>query len=215
MMKYYIYIADAKVDMLLSQIKPGVRKKISWVLGIDVKIFTAKRTVEQDEGADRIARLGAVLEYIRTYGNVGTVDKPDEYIADMLPMRFMSANPRVCTDLIYASGRTKKSVIGLGGSAANVIGSNLTGDKYWQSNSNTLMLMHKLPYILKDQGVEAGDEDDALWPVANLEIGGRATPYENLEFMAKRLVTSRQSVGASPKKWNVILATPLYLAKAD
>ena len=214
-MKYYLYIADAKVDMLLSQIKPGVRKKISSVLGIDVKIFTAKRTVESNEGADRIARLEAVLEFIRKYGNLGTVDDPDEYIDDSLPMRFMVTKPHFSSDLIYLSGRTKSSVIGLGGSAANVIGARPSGDEHWKSNSNTYMLMQKLHHILEGQGVKKGEEDDALWPVANLEIDGKKTPYENIEFMAKRLVTSRQTVAGGRKKWNVILATPLYLAKAD
>jgi hypothetical protein len=214
-MKYYLYISDAKVDMLLPQISEDAKRKVATQFGIDMKIFTAKRTVERDEGADRIARLEAVVQHIREYGNVGTVDEPDEYIDDMLPMRFMSTNPKVSSDLIYLSGHTQTTIIGLGGSAIHVIGSRPAGDKCWMSNSNTLILIHSLPHILRDEGVPQDEEEDALWPVVNLEIDGPKTPYENFEFLAKRLVTNRQTVAGKPKVWNVILATPLYIAKAD
>jgi hypothetical protein len=55
-MKYYVYISDAKVDMLLPQIPHDARKKIATEIGIDLKVFQAKRKTEIQEGDDRIAK---------------------------------------------------------------------------------------------------------------------------------------------------------------
>ncbi len=87
-MKYYVYISDAKVNMLLSQIPHDVKHKIAQELGIDIKIFKAMRKVESEYEEDRVSKLETVANYIREWGNLGTVQKSDIYIEDTLDMHF-------------------------------------------------------------------------------------------------------------------------------
>ena len=53
-MKYYIYISDAKVDMLLPQVPHDVQKKVSTDFGFDMKILKATRKTEaESDDTDR------------------------------------------------------------------------------------------------------------------------------------------------------------------
>ncbi len=85
-MKYYVYISDAKVDMLLPQITQEQKKKLATEFKIDLKILSASRKTETEMDDNRITKLEAVCEFIRQYGNLGTVDAPDEYIEDSMPL---------------------------------------------------------------------------------------------------------------------------------
>jgi hypothetical protein len=119
LMKYYIYISDAKVDMLLPQIPHEIKKKVATEYGVDLKFLIAKRKVESEAEDNRITRLEAVLAFIREYGNVGSVDQPDEYCEGIMPMRFLAPN---YAPVVYVSGHTEKTMLGLGGSAKHMIG---------------------------------------------------------------------------------------------
>jgi hypothetical protein len=85
-MKYYLYISDSKVDMLLPQISDSQKKKVATEFGFDLKVFSVKRKTEVENGGERIARLEAVTSFIREFGNVGTIEHPDEYIEDSADM---------------------------------------------------------------------------------------------------------------------------------
>ncbi len=66
-MKYYLYISDAKVDMLLPQVPHHAKKKTSTELGFDLKVLSAKYKSEAETDSDRISRLEAVVDFIREY----------------------------------------------------------------------------------------------------------------------------------------------------
>ena len=85
-MKYYLYISDTKVDMILPQVPHETKRKIATQLGFDFKILKAGRKAEQETEENRITRLESVLSFIREFGNVGTVDNPDQFIEDSAPM---------------------------------------------------------------------------------------------------------------------------------
>ncbi len=86
-MKYYTYISDAKVDMLFPQVPHEIKKKVATEFGFDLKFLSAKRKAESESEENRITRLEVVAEYLRKSGKVGSVDEPDDYIADTLLMR--------------------------------------------------------------------------------------------------------------------------------
>ena len=126
-MKYYVYISDSKVDMLLPQIPKDVKRKIATEYKFDLKVLSASRKTEVEEADNRITRLEAVCDFVRNYTNVGSVDEPDEYIDDDLSMKWGSltndyrgpAPPLV----VYFSGETERTICALGGSMRHVIGS--------------------------------------------------------------------------------------------
>ena len=56
-MRFYQYISDSKVDMLLPQIPLKAKQKITAEIGFDIKILTAKLKTERDSLDDRVSRL--------------------------------------------------------------------------------------------------------------------------------------------------------------
>lgn len=62
-MKYYIYISDAKVDMLFPQVPHDIKKKVATEWKMDLKLLSAARKVETESEDNRIARLETVVDF--------------------------------------------------------------------------------------------------------------------------------------------------------
>jgi hypothetical protein len=231
-MKYYVYISDAKVDMLLPQISDSTKKKISMQFGFDLKVLTAKRTSEFVLNDDRIARLETVVAFIREWGNVGSMDEPDEYVEDTLPMRtstvlaetLQSLVPCNSKDaLVYFAGHSARTHFGLAGSFKHIVGVTSPPTESWPSGmfSAATFIAQALRLTLGtsepnlESVIDLGDAPLALACVhsmAEREDG----PEERLEFMAKRLLWhSYEDEDVPSGKRAILLASPLYVAKAD
>lgn len=226
-MKYYIYISDAKVDMLFPQVPHDIKKKVATEWKMDLKLLSASRRVETEGEDNRIARLETVVDFIREYGNIGTVDEPDEYIEDTLQMRwgpFMENLEE--TPVVYFGGETEKTFVGLGGSMHNVIGN--AGPSNANSRSATPAL---LDFLYRELNINKpidlfSDEPDFyreyLKEVATpsecvaLAATSLHGPEQNVEFLAKRLAYGPVDRSEDPdRKPFALLATPLYVAMAD
>jgi hypothetical protein len=211
-MKYYVYISDAKVDMLLPQISETHKKKVATEYGIDLKVFSAKRKVEQEENENRIARLEAVVSFIREFGNLGTVQKPDEYLEDSMPMYFrLLGRDADAIDAVFFFGKELDSYVGMGGSARHLIGSSGARES-WLASSLTPILLRVLRESLEPNDKATIESDWNLWLATECfeESEKRGLPLENYRFMAKRLAVADYTTGQK-----VILSTPLYVAKDD
>jgi hypothetical protein len=209
--KYYVYISDAKVDMLLPQISDAHKKKVATEFGFDVKIFSAKRKVEAEANEDRIARLETVLSFIREFGNLGTVEKPDEYIEDTLPMYFVDLNPTIDERCAYFTGKQLDTVVGLGGSWHHVLGAGKPQSVVGHSLAYRILNMIKtdLAELPEDKSEEQVSDHTAYVIDHAFDSFRRRGPVENLRFMAKRLVSEKNERGI------FVLGSPLYVAKDD
>lgn len=216
-MKYYVYISDAKVDMLLAQIPHEAKQRLATEFKFDLKLLSASRKSETESEDNRFSRLEAVVTFIREYGNLGTVDEPDDYVEDSLEMRWgpYGMGDEKEPPLIYFGGVTDRTIIGLGGSIKHVIGN--SGVTHTHSHSATPMLLARLERELKLDEQAMSPPDDAGntevsgdWSLRAVELATTEVkgPKQWLEFMAKRLLFGR---GYSKKK-KVLLATPLYVA---
>jgi hypothetical protein len=87
-MKYYLYISDAKIDMLYPQIPHDLKKHVKTEVGMDVKFVKASRTTEKEIEENRFTKLAALVAFIEESGTVGSLDEPREYVHATLPMRF-------------------------------------------------------------------------------------------------------------------------------
>src|SRR6266446_5736775 len=221
-MKYYVYISDSKVDMLLAQIPHDFKHKVALQFKVDLKILGASRTVETESEDNRVRRLETVCEFISEYGKLGTADEPDDFISDELKMRWgpFGEDDPSNAPLVYFGGLTEKTVIGLGGSINHVIGqpggSNPSARPHQIPGSIGAILVH---YLMKEFGLTSKkhvdeweiQEEEMLWShfveMTTLEMGG---PIQRLEFLAKRLLEQP----AHGNKKQVVLGTPLYVAMA-
>jgi hypothetical protein len=234
-LKYYLYISDAKVDMLLPQVPLDIKKRIATKFNLDLKLLTFS---EVNSPADRIARLEAVVSFIRGFRKVGTVDHPDEYVSDSLPMRWGPYGEMVDSPLVYFGGTTDSTIVGLGGSAWHVLGGNKRTSSGAYSHSATPFLVNflkkelGLPTNPSDVGslqmartnfsrqvsstIESDDPDLCLRAVglATTQMSGH---LQKLEFLSKRLLYSRTRHEAPGKGSgrSVLLGTPLYVAMLD
>jgi Family of unknown function (DUF7019) len=88
-LRYYVYISDAKLEMLYGQIDPGTRKRISAELKVDLKIASLTLRDADSVTQTREGKLKIVERFIRTYHDVGTIQKPDgEYFYGRMNMRW-------------------------------------------------------------------------------------------------------------------------------
>jgi hypothetical protein len=209
-MEYYLYISDAKVDMLLPQVPHELKKKVALEFKLDLKLLSASRKSETEVENDRIARLEAVVNFIREFSSLGSVNAPEEYVEDTMPMRWGPYDWDADSPLVYFGGVTDSIIVGLGGSAKHVLGS--TGSSHAHSHSLTPVLTH---FLKKQLGIDsdkehgsAEDPDGSLFAVelASTQMEG---PTQRLHFVAKRLLHG----DVSGRK--VLLGTPLYVAMAE
>lgn len=207
-LRYYLYISDAKVDMLLPQVDPGFGRKRSGEVGVNVSFLSAKRSVEAQ--AERVARLERVVRYVDDFCDVGTVDEPGQYVRGRLAMRW---GPLAGGQAVYFGGRTEHTVVGLGGASGHVIGAIPPTDQGQVfAPSSMAGILAQLAETIADD--EAPASALAATHVANRVIRGAE---QEVEFLAKRLAH-----GPSPYPeldaddgMTVLLASPIFVALAD
>lgn len=164
-LKYYIYISDAKLDMLYPQISQPLLKRIAGELNINLKLMGAELgTSIKDNQLEqtRYSKLRIVQEYIEKRFSVGTIDKPGEsYFKGTLRMRWgpipglpayhpSTKNPPnegQDDNWVYFGGYSLKAIVGFLGSAAHIVGADNTQSQYprprsygGSSNPNSLRL---------------------------------------------------------------------------
>lgn len=217
-MKYYIYISDAKVDMLLPQIRHPKKKKVASEFGLDLKVLIAKRKIESEIEENRISKLESVLSFIRREENLGTIDSPAEYFEGTLSMQMVMLG----IGMVYWGGASGHAVLGLGGSKHHLVGaSSYCGEL--PPNSLASTIMHHLRIGLSqmdgelERRTDKARELDRLNETSDLGTLERFNstligPHEDFSFLAKRLWCSPRNK-SFPKL--LILGTPLYVAKAD
>ncbi|WP_263353309.1 DUF7019 family protein [Acidicapsa acidisoli] len=223
-MKYYIYISDAKVDMLFPQVPHDIKKKVALEFKMDLKLLSASRKTETESEDNRIARLETVVDFIREYGDIGTADRPGEYIEDTLSMRWgYYGFQRDDNPVVYFGGETERTILGLGGSTKHLIGN--AGTSSAHSHSATPFL---LDFLSKELGLHS-ENPDLEWarqhgqdfsPITAVELATTQMrgPEQRIDFVAKRLAygpVERFNDNPLLKDKHVLLATPLYVAMAD
>ncbi|MFE9695137.1 DUF7019 family protein [Micromonospora sp. NPDC005806] len=219
--RYYLYISDSKVDMLLQQIDPALTRRRNTEIKVDLKIFGASRGAELP-GADRVARLERVVRCLQDHGDLGSVDEPGQFFWGLLPLRWGPVKGDLA--LIYFGGCSERTWVGLGGSRAHVVGA-VPG-----TESGPALTGSHMPSMLAGLAGPRGIRtllDDADPGYEQAEVAALSTvrqatarlrgPAQNLEFVAKRLL-----YGPSPDpeqdphpNMSVLLGSPLYVALAD
>jgi hypothetical protein len=83
---YYVYVSDAKVDMLFAQIPRPVKKRIAAELKFDLKVVGL--SLKQNPSDEtRYSKVKFVSEYVDKHLEVGTLDQPRAYFRGELGVR--------------------------------------------------------------------------------------------------------------------------------
>ena len=117
--RFYLYLSDAKVDMLFGQIPQKFLERIEAELSLDLKVIGVKLS-ERPTEETRYSKLRVAERYIRSDLKVGTIDEPKEYFEGALPMRWGLLQG--AGSIAYFTAQTDETIVGLGGSATHLIG---------------------------------------------------------------------------------------------
>jgi hypothetical protein len=222
--RYYIYVSDAKVDMLLPQLDSSFQRKRTVEWNLNLKVLGAKRGTETALGENRFARLEAVVKYLENHGDLGSVDEPGQFFRGSLPMRWGPvAEYHEDSGLFYFAGRTDETILGMVGSAAHVIG--VTSDRQGASAgyalsplTETLRGDRDAGDVFPDPAAKTSPEQGAINAV-HYTTTIFPGPEQNLEFIAKRLIRGKSLLPDLPDHpetdKSVLLGTPLYVALMD
>jgi hypothetical protein len=216
-MKYYLYISDAKVDMLIQQIPHEVKQRIATEFKFDLKILGASRKAEREMADDRISRLETVCEFIHSYGNVGTVENPDHYISDTLDMRWHTygvGGGQTDVTFVYFCALTDRHVLGLGGSVRHLMGYPAREIILPFSGSLLPPILCFLSNVFTRELPSPSLEKDDTWMRMALKMTERRGPQQRLEFLAKTLTRGIVTLDDNSTRL-VTLATPLYVAMVE
>src|SRR5215472_3130088 len=88
---YYVYVSDAKVDMLYAQIPSSLHKKFTLDLTLDVKLLGAgvgAALSQKQQEESRYSKLKLVLKYLEDQQAIGWLDAPKAYFQGTLAMRW-------------------------------------------------------------------------------------------------------------------------------
>lgn len=191
-LRYYVYVSDAKVDMLFAQIPPRLRNRIAAELKLDLKVVSASVS-PKDREENRFSKLALVERYVRKHVELGSVDEPRAYFAGSLRMRW---GPLYDGRIVYFGGVTDRTVLGLAGSRRHVVTSMGDSQVYEGGGSGAPDLIALLrsadPNII-------GPSESAHPPTTGDQLGeweakaihsasvGMHGSVQELEFIAKRL----------------------------
>ncbi|AVT33665.1 hypothetical protein C6361_34215 [Plantactinospora sp. BC1] len=117
--RYYLYISDTKLDMLLPQIDPALLRQRTSGWGGGGKVFQWRR--EEVRERERVAGLERVVRHLQDHGDVGAVDEPGQFFWGIMPMRWDLVQNSVDAGMVYFGGRTERTVVGLGGSPRHLL----------------------------------------------------------------------------------------------
>jgi hypothetical protein len=75
-LRFFTYISDAKVDMLLPQIPHQHKEKIAAEVGVELGFLNAKVSSETNTLESRVSRLLVVERFLREHATPETVGSP-------------------------------------------------------------------------------------------------------------------------------------------
>jgi len=228
--RYYIYVSPAKVEMLFAQIPQKLLSKITPKFEIDLKLLKAEISPLQSQQT-LYSKVDVVLDYLEQNDLVGSVDQPLGYFRGQLALRW----GRYCvfgmdSGAVYFGGSTLSTILGVAGSAANVVGSVGTSPSYAGSFAPNIPEILKKELNLKWVNAAGGDTSSASamssQNLAAVDAASRQMqgPEQRIEFVARKLLWSDDpGVNYDPfKDWinppprmRVLLGSAIYAALAE
>lgn len=209
--KYFIYISEAKIDILYSQIPKSLLENFAIELSIDLKPLGAgvSATVKQNQPEEtRFSKLRLVRAYIEKHLRAGWVDAPEAYFTGSLPMRW-GLYPEAAPRLVYFGGFTNSTILGLGGSPQHVLGNRGATSMDGLSPS---ILPALLSALETQPSYSSNPQQQGSLQVVEYTTRNLRGPTQNLEFLARTLLRV-------PKEGNdrsyILLGSPIYVALAD
>jgi hypothetical protein len=208
-MRYYLYVSQAKLDMLFDQIPQKVMPRLVTEAKLDLKVVGVSL---QRPGGEltRYHRLDIVEEYLAQEYDIGWMTEPSFWFRGDLGLRISVA--RDDGGPMLMAGTDGDLVVALIGSAHHVIGQEHTAQDLRLRGGSWLPALRTLlkhgtrdPHALDDQDTFR----DTLSFVRT--VGGPATWCE---FLARQLLRGTVT-DHDGRQLEIVIGTPLYVAMSE
>ncbi|MFD3676434.1 DUF7019 family protein [Streptomyces sp. NPDC058613] len=226
-LRYYVYISDGKLEMLFDQIDPGILKRISAEITVDLKVASIKLQEAESAGPSRNAKLRIVEQFIDKYHRVDDIEDIErdtagresnqnadfEYVRGRIPMQW-----GLMDSMVVFRGRVGSTTLVLGGSPHHLLGEKPPEISRLMSLAPAMVrafleletALKTSPPGLVEQSSQMDAGARALDFAAEAPFDG---PTEHVEFLAVPMIwgglTDRDG-----ENYQAILGTPLYVARA-
>ncbi|AKU21242.1 SAVMC3_10250 family protein [Massilia sp. NR 4-1] len=123
-MDTFVYVSDAKVQMLHSQIPYAASHQLEAEVGANLGVLSAKLKTRQPD-TSQASKIRLIEAYIEKNYGFGTCIEPKEWIRDDVMVK--SISPVAFGGLFGLVGRSGNHYFLIGGSSRNVLGAALSG----------------------------------------------------------------------------------------
>lgn len=234
-LRYFLYVSDAKLDMLFEQIDPRLRRRISAELKVDLKL--ASLTMRQAEhSAGRMAKLRLVERYLDAYHQVGSLAEPGpEFFRGRLDMQWgwlaRGKHPDDSLPVVFFRGRQDEHFLALAGSRSHVLGQDPTaapGNAVFGYSSAPSIVAAVRAHVSDLEGVprypawgedwdrppERPTPEPVSFHLSQASYIDLDTPPQPMEFLAIPLGEGQLKLRDGSHAHGV-LGTPIYVARAS
>jgi hypothetical protein len=201
--RYFWYVSDTKLDMLLGQIGEPTWRRVTAELDLDVKLVGLKLTLPAVDRslAERSwgEKVAVVEECLRRQKGIGDLTVGRGYFAADVEMAWQPCDDN---ETVLFCGSSGTLLLVLGGSIANLLGH---PPQPGQIGSH--------PYALTAALRGSGVPGDVAGDVQAAERAVRGTPRQPVRFLA--VAIQRGPLPAGSMYTEYLLGTPLYVEAAD
>jgi Family of unknown function (DUF7019) len=219
-LRYYLYISDAKLDMLFDQIDRSILKRIVAEVKVDLKLASVTLRGADSPGPSRAAKLRVVERYIEANHHVGDIWVPGrQFFRGRLEMWWGWVPAREAAVWFQNIQTEGSPCVVLVGSRYHVLGESRME---WVPNSALPSITVALenanvlggPQIPQAIGKEKLPADwlTNVWFMWGAQGDTLGLPSQWVDFLAVPLVETQFEFDGESTR--VVLATPLYVALA-
>lgn len=225
-MRNYLYISDAKVDAYLGQMQVPEKRTVAKKIGIDLKVLQASAEIGTASPENRITRLQAVEEQLRSEKSIGPLDSDKPWIEDTVEVA--AAAFKDAPALMFFFADLDRQFFALAGSAHHVIG-NLRPESASSSISHLHTLLNTLEAATRKHALVAERSEETVeryltmgvsrpvdvsaWTEVLADTASKfaSQPTQVISFLARRLTSDEY--GTEGMRYT--LASPLYIEVED
>lgn len=206
-MRYYLYVSQAKLDMLFGQIPQKVLPRLVTEAKVDLKVVGVS---VQRPGAEltRYHQLDIVEEFLAEEYDIGWMTEPSFWFRGDLGLRISVT--RNGTGPVFMTGSDDNLVVALVGSAHHVIGQEHSSTPDLRTGGSWLPALQAL---LRQENTDTLNDQKTLRDTLlfSRQVTGPATWCE---FLARRLMHGTVA-DRDGREWEVVIGTPLYVAMSE
>jgi hypothetical protein len=212
--RFYIYVSDAKVDMLFAQIPERLLQRFAAELTLDVKLLSIK-VATREAPETRFSRVLAVTKYLRERDSIGSVGSGKTFAeAEAVPMRWGWIGKDESQGIVFFGGHVGEFRIFLTGSTHHVIGIKPQAPVGYQGPPGSYLPPLNAYYTAFEDWEEPTELGKSAYNIAadfyNSMGRLRSVPLEPLTFVARRI-----DVGLDRDGNKALIGSPIWVAAAE